>query len=215
MKAFGYCRVSGLGQVDGDGIPRQRLAIDEYAAANGIEIARWFIDAGVKGTKDLDDRPALSELWSALSEGEVSTIIFEKLDRMARDLLIQERIIEDMTRKGYKLVSTMEPDLCSTEPSRIFIRQIMGAMAQYDRSTLVLKMKVAKDRIRAKTGRCEGRKPYGAKPGEEATLARMRELFAADLGFQKIADTLNAEGMLSREGKPWRVGSVHRIITRQ
>ena len=38
-KAFGYLRVSGKSQIDGDGFPRQRENILKYAAANGVEIS--------------------------------------------------------------------------------------------------------------------------------------------------------------------------------
>lgn len=38
MKAFGYLRVSGKGQVPGDGFPRQKVAIKAYADAQGIKI---------------------------------------------------------------------------------------------------------------------------------------------------------------------------------
>jgi hypothetical protein len=41
IEAFGYLRVSGRGQLAGDGFPRQREAIQRYADAHGIKIARW------------------------------------------------------------------------------------------------------------------------------------------------------------------------------
>ena len=37
-KAFGYVRVSGKGQVKGDGLVRQEKAIMEYAKSKGIEV---------------------------------------------------------------------------------------------------------------------------------------------------------------------------------
>jgi DNA invertase Pin-like site-specific DNA recombinase len=49
-KAFGYMRTSSAANVgeDKDSETRQRLAIQGYADANGIEIAGWFYDAKVK-----------------------------------------------------------------------------------------------------------------------------------------------------------------------
>jgi DNA invertase Pin-like site-specific DNA recombinase len=64
-KAYAYLRVSGRGQVGGDGFTRQRLAIKEYAAKHGIKTVQVFEEKGVTGTADLVDRPALSALTIA------------------------------------------------------------------------------------------------------------------------------------------------------
>ena len=42
MKAFAYLRVSGLGQVNGDGFPRQEEAIRGYARKHRIQVVRVF-----------------------------------------------------------------------------------------------------------------------------------------------------------------------------
>ena len=39
------------------------------------------------------------------------------------------------------------------------MRQIMGAVSEYDKGMVVLKLAGARMRKRAQTGRCEGRKP--------------------------------------------------------
>ena len=57
QKGYGYLRVSGKAQVEGDGFPRQLAAIKGYAAEHGIRIVKVFRDEGVSGTRDLDDRP--------------------------------------------------------------------------------------------------------------------------------------------------------------
>ena len=71
----------------------------------------------------------------------------------------------------------------STDPTRILMRQMMGAVAQYDKSQIVLKLRGARMRKRAKEGRCEGRKPFGYYEGENAALERIRALRAEGLGF--------------------------------
>ena len=50
-KAFAYLRVSGKGQIEGDGFTRQLAAIKKYADANGIKIAKVFREEGISGTK--------------------------------------------------------------------------------------------------------------------------------------------------------------------
>src|SRR6267154_5125312 len=165
-KAYGYLRVSSQGQVEGDGFARQRAAIESYAKAHGVKIVRWFEEKGVSGTKDLADRPALQEMLVALLSNGIHKVIIEKLDRLARDLMVQETILGDMRKRGFELISVAEPDLCSDDPSRKLMRQIMGAIAEYDKSMIVLKLRGARQRMRARGGRCEGAKPYGTHSGK-------------------------------------------------
>lgn len=212
MKCFAYLRVSSLGQVQGDGYDRQLLACEAYAAAHGLEIVEVFRES-MTGTSDLEDRPALAMLLAALEMNGVKTVIVEKLDRVARDLLIQETIIGDMQKRGYILISTMEPDLCSNDPSRVLVRQIFGAIAEYDRKIIVAKTRAARERIRAKQGKCEGRHAYGDKPGEAEVLAEMRRL-AENLIPRDVCAQLNQSGYRTRYNKPWHPSTVAKILSR-
>src|SRR5215471_7259606 len=213
VKAFSYLRVSGKGQVKGDGFPRQLQAIKAYAAAHDITIARVFREEGVTGAKESMDRPAWAEMMTALHGDGVSSIIIEKLDRLARDLMVQEATIADLQKHGFTLISVAEPDLMATDPTRILMRQLMGAVAQYDKSQIVLKLRGARMRKRAREGRCEGRKPFGYYDGEDAVLVRLKALRAEGLGFDRIAARLNAEGVPTRTGRPWHGVVVNRILT--
>jgi DNA invertase Pin-like site-specific DNA recombinase len=211
-RAFAYLRVSGKGQIEGDGFPRQLEAIRKYAKSNDVRLAKVFRDEGVSGTKDLINRPSLAALIQALHGDGVKLILVEKLDRLARDLMIQESILHDLTRSGFQLVSVTEPDLCSNEPSRKLMRQMMGAFSEYEKQMIVLKLSGARARMRAKEGRCEGRKPYGHRDGEGAVLERMKHLRKAGVPYEKIAATLNLEGLKPRSGQSWYPGVVRRVL---
>jgi len=213
MKAFGYLRVSGKGQVDGDGFPRQLKAIKEYAAAHDIKIVNVYREEGVSGTKESADRPAWSELMIALHSNGVRVVIIERLDRLARDLMVQETIVADLRKHGFELVSVAEPDLMANDPTRILVRQMMGAVAQYEKNQIVLKLRGARLRKRAREGRCEGRKPFGYYDGEAGAIERMKALRAAGMGFDRIAAQMNAEGLNTRTGKRWHGLVVNRILT--
>jgi DNA invertase Pin-like site-specific DNA recombinase len=215
IKAFSYLRVSGKGQVEGDGFPRQRAAIKAYAAANSIRIAREFCEKGVPGSVENMNRPAWQELMATLHSDGVRTIVIEKLDRLARDLMVQETAIADLQKHGFTLLSVVEPDLMASDPQRVFIRQMMGAVAQLDKSQIVAKLRGARMRKRAQAGRCEGRKPYGYYEGEQAILGRMKALRSEGLGFDRIAASLNAEGIAPRCGQKWGGFAVNRILSRR
>jgi DNA invertase Pin-like site-specific DNA recombinase len=211
QKAFAYLRVSGKGQLDGDGFPRQKAAIKAYADWHGIRIVRWFQEE-VSGTKDLGSRPALQEMLIALHSNGTRLVMVEKLDRLARDLMVQETIVADLRKNGFELLSVAEPDLCSDDPSRKLVRQVFGAISEYERAMIVLKLRAARQRIRAREGRCEGRKPYGTRPGEQEVIARARKLRGQGLNYSQIKDKLNSEGRPTRAGGQWFAATVSRIL---
>jgi DNA invertase Pin-like site-specific DNA recombinase len=213
QKAFAYLRVSGKGQVDGDGFPRQLKAIKEYAAAHDIKIVRVFREEGVSGTKELENRPALLDLMTALHSNGVKLVMVEKLDRLARDLMVQETIIADLRKNGFDLVSVSEPDLLKDDPSRKLMRQIFGAISEYEKTMIVLKLRGARVRQKARTGHCEGAKAFGTLPGEAAIVERMQALRAQEMGFDRIAAKLNEDGVKPRRGARWHGLTVNKILT--
>lgn len=213
--AYAYLRVSGMGQVDGDGFTRQSEAIARYAAAAGISILETFREEGVSGTKDLEHRPALQELLLAIEAGAVRVVLIERLDRLARDLMIQETILGDLRKRGVTVISVAEPDLCSDDPSRKLMRQIFGAIAEYDKAMIVLKLRGARQRMKARTGRCEGSKPFGYSEGHRPTIERILSLRSAGMAVDTIAETLNAEGLKSKTGGRWYGSSVRNVILRE
>ena len=201
---FAYLRVSGPSQLRGDGFRRQFIAIRKYCVANQLHIVRIFKERGICGATELENRPALSELFNALESDGVKAVVIERLDRLARDLMVQETIIADMQKSGYVLHSSCEPDLCSIDPSRVLVRQIFGAIAQYEKCMIVLKLRGARQRKKARGERGEGRHAYGEKPGEEVTLQRILALQSTGHSTRAIANFLNTAGDATRMGGTWK-----------
>lgn len=216
-KAFAYLRVSSNGQVEGDGFPRQREAIKKWAASHNVKIVRWFEERGVSGTKELTDRPALSDLMVALMSNGVRLVVVEKLDRIARDQMLQETIIQALISRDFELISATagEENLCGNDPGRKLMRTVMGAFAEYEKQMIVLKLRVARQRKRMKEGRCEGHKPYGHYEGEQKVLNQMRELYAVGGNWEAISAALNNEGIKTRSGGKWFPATVRKILIRK
>ena len=86
MRAIGYVRVSTKEQDENN----QRLAIEEYARRNGIEILRYYIDKGESRRKKWTQRPAAQELIRFLETGGkdiVDAVIVFDLTRLGADML--------------------------------------------------------------------------------------------------------------------------------
>jgi DNA invertase Pin-like site-specific DNA recombinase len=215
IAAYAYCRVSGLSQAgeDRDGIERQSIAIRTWAAANNHHIVKWFKDA-ITGKTDLEDRPALYSLMAALHANGTRVVIIENVGRLARELMIQESVIADFQRNGFEIISTTEPDLCSKEPTRILLRQMMGAFMQYERTMIVQKLWGARQRAAAKDKNyTEGRKPFGHRPGEQLVIDRIVAMRAEKMSLPQIANALNGDGTMARAGR-WHPTSVRNVLTR-
>jgi DNA invertase Pin-like site-specific DNA recombinase len=211
MKAFAYLRVSGQDQVSGDGFARQLIAIEQFAASQGLQLAKVYREEGVTGTAE--SRPTLAELMEDASPGD--TVIVEKLDRLARDLLVQEAIFSKLMQAGIRLLSATEPDMSQNDPTRKFIRRILGAVAELDKDLIVARLRGARQRVKTATGRCEGRKPYGHRPGEAEVVARIRGWRTAGVSCIEIARRLNASGTAARGGGQWFETTVRRIAGRE
>lgn len=214
-KALGYLRVSGDSQIEGDGFPRQRETIQAWARQHGYRIVRWFTEQGISGTTDGADRPAFQAMMLALLGDGVQTVLIERLDRIARDIVVQESILKDLTRRGFTLISVSEPDLCSNDPYRSAMRQMLGVFAELDRKTIVLKLRAARQRAKAKYGRCEGRKPYGFHDGEQDILKRIITMRDGGKNYEAIAHTLNTKGLKTRSEGLWYPATIRRILLKQ
>ena len=222
VEAVAYLRCSGLGQVDGDTWARQTAAIAKYAKANGLEVVDEFRDAGVSGTKDLDNRPGLAALLDRIESNGARVVLLENATRLARDLMVGEVILQQLTTAGCKVIAADSgTDLTAdtNDPTRRLIRQVLGAVAEFDRRVTVMKLRAARERKRSRGERCEGRKPFGTFPGEAGTLARIRELrrkppHGRRRSLQQVCDALNGEGRPTRSGKPWTKQVINRIMGR-
>jgi DNA invertase Pin-like site-specific DNA recombinase len=232
--AYGYIRCSGLAQMDGEGPDRQQNRIGTWATGHEYNIAHWYVESHTGS--DLEGRPEFGAMRAAMVSNGVRCVIVEKLDRLARSVLIQETIIADFKDKGILLISATpgEEDLCGDDPTRVVIRQILAAFFEYERKMIVSKLKDARESIKRngrkpeqknyspdpiKNRRAEGRKPFGDKPGEADVLHQMRSLKAAGLSCDKIADALNANGVPARGTKkrtgPWLGCTIARILKRE
>ena len=85
-------------------------------------------DAGISGGNGLDSRRSLAEALARIEDHEATVLVVYRLDRLARDLLLQETIMERLGLGGGSVVSVSEPEIDSDDPTRILVRQVLGAL---------------------------------------------------------------------------------------
>jgi len=76
----------------------------------------------------------LIALLAALASNGTKLVLIERFDRPARDVMVQVTIIGDLHKRGFQIISAMEPDLCADDPSRKLMRQIFGGIAEYEKT---------------------------------------------------------------------------------
>ena len=224
---IGYVRVSTeLQERNGYGLKIQEDRIKAFASSMGYKLIKIFKDEGVSGA--LRDRPALVELldFAEQYKGIELSLAILRLDRLARDLLIQENLIADFQKKGLEVISIDEPDLCSNDPTRKLFRQMKGMLAEYEKSMITLRMSAGRlKKVEMGKGYAGGNVAYGFRvangdyepvPEEIEVVKRIFKLrrkykSRKPMSYQKIADLLNEEEVKASNGKKWYAATV-RII---
>ena len=91
-EAVSYARVSGIGQVEKTGLERQEEIVTSYASSNNFQIVSFYREEGISGTTNEGDRPAFKEMIGYLIREQVQYVIIEAMDRLARELRVQENL---------------------------------------------------------------------------------------------------------------------------
>jgi DNA invertase Pin-like site-specific DNA recombinase len=212
----GYLRTSSATNVgaDKDSERRQRLAIERFAKAGGYVLVDWFNDAAVSGADPIETRPGFAALLDRIEGNGVRTVIVEDASRFARDLVAQELGIIALIRRGVRVLTANGDDLTdSSDPSRKMMRQIAGSFAEYEKARLVGKLKAARDRKKAETGKCGGRKTYAEARPEVVALAK--ELSAGRMSYRKISAELASRGYTTATGRPYVASAIQAMLAGQ
>lgn len=216
---IGYVRVSSTQQGrSGLGLEAQRAALDRFAAAEGFELARVFVEVETdKGADALNRRPQLA---AALAEARKRRcpVAVAKLDRLSRDVAF---IAGLMAQRVPFLVAELGADV---DP---FVLHMYAALAEKERAMICARTRDALGRAKAR-GTILG-SPELDKAREKAAasvkaiadhhashvLPHIRELQRKGVtALRAIADALNAKGITTPRGGLWHASSVRNALAR-
>ena len=134
-RLIGYVRVSTAKQGhSGLGIEAQKEALERFAASEGFQLLRVFVEVETgKGSDALDRRPQLA---AALSEArrQRCSVAVAKLDRLSRDVHFISGL---MAHRVPFVVAELGPDVDS------FILHLFAALAQKERAMISSRTKAA------------------------------------------------------------------------
>jgi DNA invertase Pin-like site-specific DNA recombinase len=210
----GYCRVSTDRQgKSGLGLEAQRAAVQRFAEANGFAIADEHVEIETgKGSDALAQRP---KLHAALAEARTRAcpIVVAKLDRLSRNVHFISGLMEER-------VTFLVAELGPRVPS--FLLHVYAAFAEEER-------RMISERTRAALAAARARGVKLGNPHIEVAHAKTvakAEAFAASvkptiealraegLALRKIADRLNAQGLVTARGAMWTAMQVQRVLRR-
>jgi site-specific DNA recombinase len=219
-RLIGYCRVSTDNQKEEGTIEIQREALKEYAKKHGIDLVAVFCDEGISG--GLEDRPGLSEVFDFLEVGsDIDGVLIFKLDRLARDLYIQEHLIKKLDGLGKTLYSIKEPDLDSKDPLRKAFRQFMGIVAELEKAFITMRLSGGRIHKARKGGYAGGRPCMGYKAEgkgliiDERTAETVRLIFdmrAEGKTLEAIAQALRERQIPTSRGGKWHARTVKYVL---
>lgn len=222
ISAYAYLRVSGQGQVSGNGFDRQLKEINRFCQNSDFKIVNVYKEQ-VSGTIAEENRPKMGAMIADIISNGCKTIIVEDLTRLAREYRVQENILVYLASKNINLIAANTGEnitnAIESDPMRKALVQIQGIFGELDKSLLVRKLRNAREKIRHEKGRCEGSKPFGTLEGESEVLKIIRRLRRKPrnggrkrMTYQSIAEKLNRQGLKPRMADKWTASLVYNVL---
>ncbi len=114
-------------------IESQVLALKKQIAATNHVLVKEYIDDGFSGSRF--DRPALDQMRSDLKTNLFDVIYFLHADRIAREVVIQTIIIEEMLKHRKQLIINGKD--YEKNPENNFSLQVLRAVAELERAKII------------------------------------------------------------------------------
>ena len=179
-------------------------------------MVREFYDPAVSGADPIQDRPGFGELLAYITGNGARIVLVENASRFARDLAVQIAGHDLLKGRGIDLIPVDAPDHFTDEtPTAVMVRQILGAVSEFEKASLVQKLRKAREHKKAETGRCEGRKPVPDAVVKEAKrLRRKNPRTGKRRSLRRVAAELAEMGYQAVSGKPYGAESVKQMVAR-
>lgn len=226
-------RVSTVGQaVDGYGLDAQEADCRRWnsTTAGGHRIVHTVIDGdkvSTSGKSTIDEREGLMSAMQWIADGRADGILAPNLDRLARELTVQEAVLAYVWALGGRVFTAdhgehLEDD--ESDPMRTAMRQMRGVFHQLDRGLIRKRLREGRHAKGEKGGYAYGAPRFGHQAvdgelvdheDEKAAETLMRGWQAEGAGVREICRRLNEQGIPSKRGGQWHPTTVARLLNEQ
>jgi len=219
-----YCRKSverGL-DMEFNSLDAQREAAEAYIASQKINgwvcLPEHYDDGGFSGGNM--NRPALKQLLKDIEAKKIDLIVVYKIDRLSRSLCDFAELNKTFDKFGVAFVSVTQEINTKTSTGRMMLNILM-TFAQFEREMSATRVKDKMSATRKKGKWVGGSVPYGYKSVDkklivdEETAPIVKRIFQRYLEIQspkQIAWELQADGIVTRNGKPMTTQYIYRLI---
>ena len=159
----------------------QLAELREYASRRGWEVFNEYVDHGISGSKE--SRPEVNRLMADAHMRRFYVVLCWKVDRFGRSLKHLVNALADLD--AYGVAVSLRDNLDLSTPSGRLMFQIIGAMAEFERSLIQERVRAGLRNAILK-GKTLGR-PRRIVNGDQ--MARLREQGAS---FREIAKAVGA-----------------------
>lgn len=221
VNVVAYCRVSTDDKDQINSLQTQKEFFETYAEKNGMNLIYIYSDQGITGTKT-KNRAAFNKMMRDAQTGIFKTVLIKDVSRLARNTVDLLEACRKLRALGIE-VQFLNYQMNNMGNSE-FILTMYAAMAQEESQSISKRIKFSK-----KFNAEKGKVPnfifgydkiigdyfhLGINTKEAETVRKIFEWYTKDgEGTMKIAQKLNAEGILTKRNCKWTQTSVARILT--
>ncbi len=198
MAVYGYLRVSTLTQAkEGESLEAQRLQVTSYAVSKGLQLPEEnvFVEAGVSGGSEFQERPEGSKLFQILTEGDM--VVFPKLDRAFRNTRNALNVLHELKARGVSVhFIDLGGDVTGNGVGAI-VFTILSAFATFERERIAARIREVKQLKKAQGKFTGGKRAFGydvidgmkvPREDEQVVIREMLKMRAEGAGYRDIAE---------------------------
>ena len=223
MYSVAYCRVSTVGQeVEGVSLAMQRDRIANWCLGNGHSLEAVFVETGSGGRAD--NRPELQKAMALVCRKRGILVVYS-LSRFSRSVRDTLALTEQLDRANAHLASLSESLDTSSAVGRMVFK-MLSTLAEFERDVNSERTRNALGHMRRGNRRISFKIPFGYSLApdrvtlvpdavERAAIARIVERRAKGMTLAAIAQSIESEGVKTREGGRWYPATVASILERQ
>lgn len=216
-----YVRVSSEKQKEeGMSLEVQEAQLIKYAALYEIDLLDIIVDGG-ESAKDLE-RPGMLKIMELMDKGVISGVMVTKLDRLTRSVRDLCYLLEKYFSKGKTLISVQEKIDTDSATGRM-ITNVLMSVSQWEREVIGERTKAVLTHKKA-LGERVGNIPYGKKLSADGVhlednhdecviINTVMYLRNKGITFRDVCKQINVSGNKNRQGNPFTLSAVHRMVT--